>query len=372
MPHPKLGKIGWFLGGGGCLFGPHQAYDISECFKEFPPDIILAESVGGYNSIDPENAFIIWKKYFFYASKIYGVDPELYKKLIAPLFEFIPRLPKWHNYKNAKELYYDCKLQLYHLAQIILLPLRLIQTISKLITQKNGGASTIEKFLASSTLRETLNLAHERGLDNLQALFDITPLISTIEEITDHEKALNPSFNRIILASQGEEIHFFARYPEPLLSEKYLPNFHIIATWEELEFALRATSALPPFFPGVKQGGLIYSDPGSLNPFPVEYLFDAGCKTVFAFVKDSASPMPERNIYERTLAEIEKPSRQNFKTLRKRAEIRAKLEGKNLYIITQQPPHPDLHLLAISPAAIDYAGQVEKEAMQNFFKTLQL
>ncbi len=372
MPHPKLGKTGWFLGGGGCLLGPHQAYDITECFKELPPDIILAESVGGYNSIDPENAFLIWKKYFFSASKIYSVDPELYKKLIAPLLEFIPHLPRWHDYKNTRGLYYDCKLQLYHLIQIILLPLRLIKTISKLITQGNGETSPIEKFLASSTLKETLALAHERELDNLQALFDITPLIRTIREITDHEKMLNPPFNRIILASQGEELHFFACYPEPGLCEKYPSRFHITATWEELEFALRATSALPPFFPGVKQDGKIFSDPGSLNPFPVEYLFDAGCDTVFAFVKDTDSPIPERNIYERTLADMEKPSRQNFRTLLKQAERRAQFEEKKLYVIAQQPPHPDLRLLATSPAAIDYASQVEKKAMQKFLKTLQL
>lgn len=371
MPHPKLGKVGWFLGGGGCLFGPHQAYDITECFKEFPPDIILAESVGGYNSIDPENAFIIWKKYFFFASKIYGVDPELYKKLIEPLLEFIPHLPRWRNYKSTKEFYYDCKLQLHNLTQIVLIPLRLIRTMSKLITQRNG-ISPIEKFLASSTLKETLTLASEQGLDNLQALFDLTPLIRTIGEITDHEKVLNPSFNRIILASQDEELHLFARYHEPSLSEKYSSYFHIINTWEELEFALRATSALPPFFPGVERDGKIFSDPGSLNPFPVEYLFDAGCDTVFAFVKDMASPILERNIYERTLAEMEKPSRQNFRTLLKRAQMRTQFEEKKLYVITQQPPHPDLHLLAISPAAIDYAGQVEKEAMKKFFKTLQL
>lgn len=371
MPHAKLGKIGWFLGGGGCLLGPHQAYNITECFKEFPPDIILAESVGGYNSIDPKNAFIIWKKYFFSASKIYSVDPELYKKLIAPLLELIPHLPRWRNYKNTKEFYYDCRLQLHHLAQTILIPLRLIQMISELITQGNGGTS-FEKFLASPTLKETLTLAHKRGLNNLQALLDITPLIETIREITECGKVLNPPFNRIIIASQGEELHLFASYPEPSLSLKYSSHFHIIATWEELEFALRATSALPPFFPGVEKDGKIFSDPGSLNPFPVEYLFDAGCDTVLAFVKDMTGPMPEKNIYERTLAEMEKPSRQNFITIRERAEARAKLEGKNLYIITQQLPHPELHLLAISPAAIDYAERVEKEAMQKFFKTLQL
>lgn len=371
MSHQKLGKIGWFLGGGGCLFGPHQAYEITECFKKFPPDIVIAESIGGYNSIDPENAFMIWKKYFFSTSKIYGVDPELYKKLIVPLGEFIPHLPHWHNYKSAKEFYRDCRLQLYHLTQIMLLPLRLIQTMSKLIIQNNDETSYIEKILVSPALKETLILAHERGLDNLQALFDLMPIIRTLGKIIDHEKILNPPFNRIIIASQGEELHFFASYPEPELCEKHSSRFHIITAWEELEFALRATSALPPFFPGVERNGKIFSDPGSLNPFPVDCLFDAGCNTIFAFVKDTTSPIPERNIYERTLAEIEKPSRQNFRTLLGMAKMRARLEGKNLYVISQQPPHPDLNLLATSPAAIDYAEQVEEKAMKNFFKTLQ-
>lgn len=369
MPHQKLGKIGFFLGGGGCILGPHQAAQIVELRKVLRPQIVLGQSVGGFNSLDPDNALKIWKKYFFSTSKIYEPHADL-KKLIAWLREMMPRRPRWTGYRNVKEFVYDLNSQIHHSLQILRLVVRALRAVPNTLSVPRGDTTSIEHLFPPHALQELIAFLKAWKLDQLESVFDLAPLLDAIRNNVDQEELLSPSFNRLLLARHQDKLHIFARYPEESLSQKYPDRFHLISTWEEHEAALRATSALQPFFARQLIDGKMFSDPGSLNPFPVEYLFDAGCDTVVALVKDFASPLAEEDILKRTLIEPELPSRGWFSTLREKAEARAEREGKRLYIITQQTPHPNAHLITISPEIIEYAEAVEKEAMQRFLSTL--
>ncbi len=369
MPYPDPGKVGYFLGGGACILGPHQATQIVEVNKVFPPQIVAAQSVGGYNSLDLENALLWWKKYFFSASQIYEPHDDL-KKVIALLRKMIPHRPRWTGYRNLREFIYDINLQTRHSFQILSFGIRAIRTLLTILSAPQGGAPSLTQLFPPSALQELITLLKAWKLNHLESIFDLAPLFENIRNHTDHKVILNPSFNRLLLARHGDKLHIFARYPEESLSGRYPDRFHLIRTWEEHETALRATSALQPFFARPVIDGKIFNDPGTFNPFPVEYLFDAGCDTVFAFVKDYAVPPAENDILNRTLAQADFSLREWFTILRERAELRAEREGKKLHIITQQPPHPNAHLITISPEVIEYAETVEKKAMDKFLKKL--
>jgi hypothetical protein len=370
VPHPEYGIVGWYLGGGGCSQGAPQAVQINELYPVIRPHKILASSVGGYNSLKPEDAFSIWENHFYSRSRIYSVHPELSKRLIARLLEHIPRMPHWREHRSMREFYYDCQLQMHNLLQIIRFVLRTLRTISQ--APRTTSETSAFNSLSASTLKESLLLARAWGLDELQALLDLTPLLKAIQEVVDLENVLNPPYNRIFLARCGWQLHFFSRYSEESLIRKYPSCFHRMTTWEDHKFALRASSALPPFFEGVREDGKIFRDAGNLNPFPVKYLFEMGCDTVFAFVKNPEQVLPERNMHEATLAELEISPGEYFKYLIKRAKKHAKRNGKRLFIITPQPLHPSLNLLNVTPEALEYTKRVEKEAMQRFLEKLRL
>lgn len=352
MPHEKFGKIGFVLCGGGCL-GLSQAVQLREFDKAgIKPDWVGAVSVGAFNALDRRNAIEVWKNYITSPYAIYDLNPAL-KKVFKDARQFIAPFKR---HESWKEWMRDFKSQKQNVWQFISFCKRTIFTALQIARDfPNGDFVNPKNFSSISEL--AISALKEHDLYNLSSILDIGPLIKVVEKNMDLEAAIK----------NGPQINIFARHldtgKEHVLTPKTVP---------ELILALRAASALVPFFEPVKMGDEYFCDIGAVNPFPVEYAFDARCDTVFVFVKkyQKQSSKP-KNVIEMWFSEIDIHTKRIFTLLFGEARKRAKKEGRKLYlVIPRRPIHPDLGFLSISPEAIEYTIEKDGEATKKFIEKI--
>lgn len=352
MPHEKFGKVGFLRCGGGCIAGLAQAVQLQEFYKAgIRPDWNGAVSVGAFNMLD-ENVIEIWQKHITSPFAIYDLNPAL-KHVFKEARQFLAPFKKHDSWKEWRR---DFKLQKQNALHFILFCKRTILTALKIARDfPNSDFKNPKDFASISEF--AISALKEHDLYNLSSILDIGPLMKIVEESVDLEAALK----------NGPPLNIFVRHletgKENVLTPKSVP---------ELLLSLRAASALVPFFEPIKIEEDYFCDIGAVNPFPVEYAFDAGCDTVFAFTKsyEKLFSVP-KNVIEMWFLEIEIHTRKIFMLLYKKARGRAKKEGKNLYLVTPKyPPHPDLGFLSISPEAIEYTIKNETESMQKFLEKI--
>ena len=351
MPHKKFGKVGFVLCGGACLEGLPQAAQLREFAKaEIEPDWLGAVSVGAFNALDRKNVIDVWKNQITSPFKIYDLNPSL-KKVFKDARQFIAPFKK---HDTWKEWMRDFKSQKQNAWQLFSFCKRTIFSALKIARDfPNGDFANQKNF--SSVSEFAISALKEHDLYNLSSILDIEPIMKAVEENIDLQSVF-----------QGPPLNIFVRRletgKEQILTPKSVP---------ELRLALRAASALVPFFEPVKIGEKYFCDIGGVNPFPVEYAFDAGCDTVFAFAKGRKQDFKKpANVIEAWFAELEIYTTRIFILLFAKARERAKKEGKKLYLITPQDQHPDLGFLSISPKAVEYAMRVESEATQKFIEKI--
>ncbi len=353
MPHSKFGTIGWVLGGGGCLEGLPQAVQIKEFLDHgVAPDYVVALSVGALNALDPENTLALWERFITSPWAIYDLNPEL-KGVFKNLIRSIPRSP-FHRHTNWKELGDDFKTQYRSVKQLMGFVSRALQSLPSLPV---GAAPEPKDF--SPFLELALRTAGERGLGNIRHIVDPAPLIEILKNNIDLSAVIRRPYSLHILArslNTGKE-----------------RSFDIDATWSEQKIldAALASSALRPFFAPVRIDGEWYSDVGHIDPLPLMQAFDAGCDTVFAFVKNGQQCFPETNIFEAMFDESTVQANAMFEVLHEKASERARREGRTIHLVKpRQPTHPDLKVLWITPEAIEYTIPREREATREFLEKI--
>ena len=353
MPHSKLGKVGWVLGGGGCLEGLPQAVQIKEFLDHgVVPDYIVALSVGALNALDPYHTLELWERFITSPWAIYDLNPRL-RGVFKNLMQSIPRSP-FHRHTSWKELGDDFKTQYRSVKQLMGFVSRTLKSLPSLPV---GSAPEPKDF--SPFLELALRTAGERGLGNIRHIVDPTPLIEILKNNIDLKK----------IAERPYTLHFLARS----LNTGKERSFHIDTAYSEQKIldAALASSALRPFFAPVLIDGEWYSDIGHINPLPIMQAFDAGCDTVFAFVKNSQQCFPETNIFEAMFDESTAQANAMFEVLYEKALERAHREQRIIHLIKpDQPTHPDLKVLWITPEAVGYTVPKEREATRRFLEKI--
>ena len=346
--------------------GPAQAVQC-KIFNDagvFPPDAkTLALSVGALNSLDPANALRIWQENFTSSSDIYDYNPEV-KKIFEKVFSRIPQNP-FHKHKSWKEQRADFKEQYHKFVSFIEFLKRARRSIPSL--PLGGSPSPKDLIPFSQMFIEEIKAS---GLDKIQGLFDPTPFVKSLRKVVDLSGVLNGGSSLLILTRSSSGEHIFsagATLSAEALAKIKIP-MHDANSEEKIFRAAIASAALRPFFAPVQINGGLFWDVGERNPFPVEYLMDAGCDTIFAFVKNfwSFSPSPDASAWQAFLDRMEEATQDAFFRKYEKAMERAEREGRKLYTILSQPPHPDQGLLDISKDAMDYIFKVETEATKKW------
>lgn len=346
----ELGEIGIVRCGGGCM-GLIQAVQLREFYKAgIIPKQSWNVSVGAFNSLTSD-VIEIWQKHITSPFAIYDMNPAL-KKVFKDARQFIAPFKR---HDSWKEWMRDFKSQKQNAWQFLMFCKRTISTALKIAQDfPNGDFANSKNF--SSIAEFAVSALKEHELYNLQSILDIGPLMKIVEENIDLEKALKgPPLNILVRNLRTGK--------ERVIAPKSAP---------ELLQTLRAASALVPFFEPVKIGNEFFCDVGAVNPFPVEYAFDAGCDTVFAFTKGRKGRVTKpQNVIEAWFLEVDIHTKRIFTLLFGEAKKRAKQEGKKLYLVTPQHPiHPDLGFLSISPDAIEYTIEKEGEATKKFLEKI--
>lgn len=353
MPHKKFGKVGFVPCGGGVFGGLPQAVQLSEFEKAgIKPDWIGAVSVGAFNALDRKGAIEVWEKHITSPFAIYDLHPSL-KKIFKETRQFIAPFKKHDSWKEWR---HDFKSQKQNALQFILFCKRTILTMLKIARDfPNGDFINAKHF--SSLGEFAISALKENDLHNLSSFLNIQPLMNVVEKNMDLESALK----------NGPALNIFVRElntgKEQILTPASVP---------ELLLTLKAASALVPFFEPVKIGDKYFCDVGAVNPFPVEHAFNAGCDTIFAFVKGFGKKVLEpKNVIEMWFSEIDIHTKRIFMLLFSKAKERARKEGKKLYLVTPQAHiHPDLGFLSISPEAIEYTIKNESKAIKKFIEKI--
>ena len=365
MPHPDLGRVCYILGGGGPAEGLPQIIQINQLRKAgIKPDTIISESAGTWNALDLDNALTVWKENFYSPWAIYNLNPEI-EAVIDKVLRTIPKSP-FHQHESWRGLWRDFETQYYNIKQILSLVFRIINSIPTLPGEINPSSKDFSPFweIFVKELQDT-------GLDKVKNILDPSPLVNTLKKILNLKKVLEDDTSLLILACSGIEEHVFAAgkmLPEDTLSRIQMP-VHKILTEEQLFAAAMASSALRPYFAPVNIDGIYYYDTGTQTPFPAQVAIDAGCDTIFAFIKDyrTFNLNLDANILGAFMEENDKLTRKiyinTYKEIFGRKDARVKI-----YLILPQSLHPDLQLLWITPEAMEYTIKTETEATRKWLE----
>ncbi|OGF63475.1 hypothetical protein A2926_00950 [Candidatus Giovannonibacteria bacterium RIFCSPLOWO2_01_FULL_44_40] len=369
MPHPKLGKVGFVLGGGGCAEGLPQIVQATEFLKAgIRPDYIIASSVGAFNALDLENALSIWKEHFTSPWAIYDLNPDI-KTVIDRVLKTIPRSP-FHPHENWADLWKDCGNQYHNLKQLLGFIIRFVKSMPTLPVETNSAPKDFSPFL-----EKMLSEMRALELDRVKSIFDPAPLITTLRKTLDLKTTQEQQSTLHILTRSGIEEHVFASGitlpAEALNKMRKRCTIHDLNSEDQRFRAAMASAALGPFFARVQINGGLYWDTGTKNPFPAEYAMDAGCDTIFCFVKNHFSysgNITDYNALDALMEDSDVATRENFIHKHEKAAGRAEKEGKKLELILPQPLHQDLQLLWVSPEAEEYTTAIESKETKNLIK----
>ena len=367
MPHLGLGKVGALNGGGGCYVGCPQAFQNQACIHAgIDFDSGVGVSVGALNLIEPGQAPDLWKENFHSTGKIYRPDPELLQIVML----LLDKIPHWRAHENWGDFFQDLRVQINNIFGLLRFGGRTLFSISQALSSPGSKEPTIEK--AAPALNLLIEAAKSLGLNRLQSFLDLTPLFETLRHTVDFQKVCEDRALHI-LARHKNEVHIFSTRPSPALEKIYRDRLHAVTSGDKLFLALRAATALPPFFKAVEIEGKEFSDAGAIAPFPAEILFADDCDTILAFANAYSSwPPPPQNIYERFMEKTYAGDWALFRSHYENAKKIARRKGRKLHLITtpHEPIHPDLQVLWISPAAIKHTERVEREYMHKFLKKL--
>ena len=346
MPLSDLGKTAGILGGGGAVQGLPEIIQINEFLNAGVKfDYLCGFSVAAWNVLNPKQAYAIYKDHIHSEADIWDFDSNI-KAVVRSALKNIPHEPFRHPVKFLKFIF------------------RAFSDIPPIPWDwdpSSGGFSRLSPFV-----EKAVKLIRIYGLDEVQGGINLSPLVKKVGERLDLSEfwTQDTKVHIFVRSVETGDVHVFSNKKEDC---ERSGHFHFIDSADTAFKAAEAACALRSIFNPVVIEGHPYCDSGPANPFPVEYAFDEGCDTIFAFMKNFNRYARGQNWFSSKIEDDDVAMRYRFNEIKKWADIRKRQEKQKIYVIhPQYPLHPDLWLLGLSKAAKEHTFPVEHEATRKW------
>jgi len=387
----KYGKTLFVFCGGGCK-AIHQAVAAAEVVNAgFTPSHIMSSSAGTCNAlgfvenpgpVGAEKTIRIWENYITSPEAIYEVHPFLRDKLTR-LLGVVPMATQ--NCGPSGSILHDVRRAIKFLPLVlsfcVRMPLRVAgRTVSFLFRLMDTFEAQHQSFRRLVQAPEILEAFDEVDkyfeFKRMKAFLDPFPLLARLGEQIDLQKVLTSSIVWHIITERYEDgatVLFSNKDPDLVIDE------HTDARSQKVKYdtfykRIRASMALYPLFELVEMDGFRYLDADLANPLPVEEAFNLGCDTVFIFLN-----VPKRSVRVdphplRDLVELNDLLRLNERYIHhrlKEAQVKAKEEGINLFVIRPDEIPAGLGLLEIDGKVIEFVKGQERKKMKDYLADLE-
>ena len=387
----KYGKTLFVFCGGGCK-AIHQAVAAAEVVNAgFTPSHIMSSSAGTCNAlgfvenpgpVGAEKTIRIWENYITSPEAIYEVHPFLRDKLTR-LLGVVPMATQ--DCGPAGSILHDVRRAIKFLPLVlsfcVRMPLRVAgRTVSFLFRLMDTFEAQHQSFRRLVQAPEILEAFDEVDkyfeFKRMKAFLDPFPLLARLGEQIDLQKVLTSSIVWHIITERYEDgatVLFSNKDPDLVIDE------HTDARSQKVKYdtfykRIRASMALYPLFELVEMDGFRYLDADLANPLPVEEAFNLGCDTVFIFLN-----VPKRSVRVdphplRDLVELNDLLRLNERYIHhrlKEAQVKAKEEGINLFVIRPDEIPAGLGLLEIDGKVIEFVKGQERKKMKDYLADLE-
>ena len=387
----KYGKTLFVFCGGGCK-AIHQAVAAAEVVNAgFTPSHIMSSSAGTCNAlgfvenpgpVGAEKTIRIWENYITSPEAIYEVHPFLRDKLTR-LLGVVPMATQDCGFSGS--ILHDVRRAIKFLPLVlsfcVRMPLRVAgRTVSFLFRLMDTFEAQHQSFRRLVQAPEILEAFDEVDkyfeFKRMKAFLDPFPLLARLGEQIDLQKVLTSSIVWHIITERYEDgatVLFSNKDPDLVIDE------HTDARSQKVKYdtfykRIRASMALYPLFELVEMDGFRYLDADLANPLPVEEAFNLGCDTVFIFLN-----VPKRSVRVdphplRDLVELNDLLRLNERYIHhrlKEAQVKAKEEGINLFVIRPDEIPAGLGLLEIDGKVIEFVKGQERKKMKDYLADLE-
>jgi predicted patatin/cPLA2 family phospholipase len=391
LEQTKYGNILFVFCGGGCK-AVIQAVAAAELVRAgFTPTHIVSSSAGTCNAlgfvenpglIGAEKTLRIWEEYITSPEAIYEIHPFLRNKL-ARLFGVVPQVTQ--GWEPSGSILHSLRRATRFLPLMMSLcarmPLRMAgRTVSFVFRLMDTFASPQNSFRRLVQAPEVQELFDEVnkyiGFDRLKAFLDPFPLLARLAEQIDMQKVLASPIVWKIVTERYEDgaTVVFSNKDRELAEDASDDARSVKAKHDRFFKSVRASMALYPLFEMVEIDGYRYLDADLADPLPVEVVFNSGCDTVFVLLNVPkqtirVEPYPLRDLFELNVF-----MRVNERYIHQRireAQVKAKEQGVNLFVIRPDDIPPGLGLLEIDHKVIDLVKNRAQRNMGEYLADLE-
>ena len=387
----KYGNILFVFCGGGCK-AVIQAIAATELIRAgFTPTHIVSSSAGTCNALGfvenpglagAEKTLRIWEEYITSPEAIYEIHPFLRNKL-AGLLGIVPQVT--HGWESNRSILHNLRRATRFLPRVMSLcarmPLRMAgRTVSFVFRLMDTCASPHKSFRRLVQAPEIQELFGEVNkyfeFDRLKAFLDPFPLLARLAEQIDMQKVLaSPIVWKIVTERYEDGATVVFSNKDRDVAEDASDDVRSLKAKHDRFFkCVRASMALYPLFEMVEIEGYRYLDADLADPLPVEVVFNSGCDTVFILLNVPkqivrVEPYPLRDLFELNVF-----MRVNERYIHQRireAQVKAKEQGVNLFVIRPDDIPPGLGLLEIDSKVIDLVKTREQRHMREYLADLR-
>ena len=389
-PSSKYGNILFVFCGGGCK-AIIQAVAAAELVNAgFCPTHIMSSSAGSCNALGfVENPGVvgaaktirIWEDYITSPEAIYEVHPFLREKL-ARLLGVVPQVTQgWgpsgsilHDFRRA------IKFLPLVLSFCVRMPFRVagrtVSFVFRLMDVFAAQHKSFRRLVQAPEVQEAFNEVDKYfELKRMKAFLDPFPLLARLGEEFDLQKVLtSPIVWHIITERYEDGATVVFSNKDPDLAMDGSEDTRSRKAKHDLFFKrIRASMALYPLFEMVEMNGYRYLDADLANPLPVEEAFGLGCDTMFIFLNIPRQsvriePYPLRDVLE--LNDLLRLNERYIHHRVKEAQVKAKEQGVNLFVIRPDDIPPGLGLLEIDNKVIEFVKTHERKRMKEYLENL--
>jgi predicted patatin/cPLA2 family phospholipase len=389
-PSNKYGSILFVFCGGGCK-AVFQAVAAAELVHAgFCPTHIVSSSAGTCNAlgfvenpgvVGAEKTIRIWEDYITSPEAIYEVHPFVREKL-ARLLGVVPQVT--HGWGPSGSILHDLRRAIKFLPLVISfcvrMPFRVAgRTVSFVFRLMDAFASPHKSFrrlVQAPELQETFDEMDKYfEFKRMKAFLDPFPLLAKLGEQIDLQKVLTSPIVWHIIAERYEDgaTVVFSNKDSDLAVDESEDTRSRKAKLALFFTRVRASMALYPLFEMVEMNGYRYLDADLANPLPVEEAFNLGCDTMFIFLNVPRQSVRVEPHPLRDLLELNDFLRLNERYIHhrvKEAQVKAKEQGVNLFVIHPDEIPPGLGLLEIDRKVIDFVKNHERTRMKEYLANL--
>lgn len=387
----KYGNILFVFCGGGCK-ALIQAVAAAEVVQAgLCPTHILSSSAGSCNALGfvenpgvlgAEKTLRIWEEYITSPEAIYELHPFLREKM-ARLLGVVPQATQ--GWGPSGSVLHDLRRALKFLPLIlsfcVRMPLRVagrtVSLVFRLMDAFESHHRSFRRLVQAPEIQDTFNeLDKYFEFKRMKAVLDPFPLLARLGEQIDLQKVLTSPVSWHIIAERYEDgatVVFSNKDPD--VAMEGTEDARSQRAKHDLFFArIRASMALYPLFEMVEINGHRYLDADLANPLPLEEAFGLGCDTMFIFLNVPQrsvriDPYPLRDLLE--LNDLMRLSERYIHHRVKEAQVKAKEQGVNLFVVRPDGIPPGLGLLEIDRKVIEFVKHHERTRMKTYLADLE-